>query len=317
MEPLLMAIVTGLVVYVLAVAIIPRRWLSRAVDHTQQSLDTLEQDYSAAAGASILRERPEPTSVLARAFMTLPGAADFYARMVKAGLERHVDLFLLGMGAVWLCASFLLKAIGVWCVPAGLLVAVLAGRWYVRQRIARRNAAFLNLFPDALDMIVRSLRSGYPINAAVRMVADNVQSPVAEEFRQVADEAAYGSSLVDALRRLSQRVDEPDIHFFVVVLAVQQEVGGNLAEVLSNLSGIIRKRKHLRLKVKALTSEGVAASWVLGMLPLFEFIMIHIFSPSHLEPFFTTTLGHMLLATAIGIVLLGLFIVRKMINIDV
>lgn len=318
MEPLIVALLVGLGVYIVTVALMPKRMLSKTSEYTQNSLDALEESYAPGkSSVSILRERTRDESLLLRSFLLLPGARSAYAKMIRAGMENSADAFFISMILVLLLATYLLKSLGIIALPAAALLTVLIGRWYVNRRIEKRNAAFLNIFPDALDMIVRSLRSGYPLNSAVRMVADSMDSPVKEEFKQVADETAYGSALVESLKRLSNRIDEPDIRFFVVVLAVQQDVGGNLAEVLSNLSSIIRKRKHLRLKIKALTSEGVAAAWVLGMLPLFEFIMIRIFSPAHLEPFFTTHLGNMLLAGAIGIVVLGMVIVRKMINIDV
>lgn len=321
MEPLLIAILVGLLVYVAAVALIPKRLLQRHDDVTKNKLCMLEAEsasyYSGEDQLSILREQMKHTSLIGRAFFLLPGASSAYPKIVKAGLEKKLDIFLLSMVLVFAANSYLLKQIGIFAIILALVATLLIGRWIVLRAIRKRNEAFLNVFPDALDMIVRSLRSGYPMNATVRMVSENMQEPVAREFKQLADETSYGSTLVDALKRLADRIDEPDIRFFVVVLAVQQDVGGNLAEVLGNLSAIIRKRKHLRLKIKALTSEGVAAAWVLGMLPLFEFIMIHIFTPTHLEPFFTTHAGNVLLATAIGIVLFGMMIVRKMINIDV
>ena len=141
-----------------------------------------------------------------------------------------------------------------------------------------------------------------------------IGSALGVAFLSFAVTVALGSPLIDALQRLSLRVDEPDIRFFVVVLTVQQEVGGNLAEVLSNLSGIIRKRKHLRMKVKAMTSEGRATTWVLAALPVFVTTAIYFTTPTHLTPFITSPTGNLLLAAAIGIVLFGLAIVRKMVN---
>ena len=322
MESSVIAILIALGVYIVAIALIPRRYLFRTESYTQQSLTALERataDLYAAGDMqrSILRDSGGPQSFLAKAFFLIPGTESFYIRLVKAGLDKKLDLYFGSLLVLLVVLTIALRGLGLLGLLAAAIAVLLVGRWVVSRRIAKRNAAFLNLFPDALDMIVRSLRSGYPINATMRMVADNMQSPVSEEFRQVADETAYGSSLVESLKRLAERIDEPDIRFFVVVLAVQQDVGGNLAEVLSNLSTIIRKRKHLRMKIKALTSEGTAAAWVLGLLPLFEFLMIKWVSPNHLNPFFETMAGHLLLASAAGLVLLGVFIVRRMINIDI
>ena len=104
------------------------------------------------------------------------------------------------------------------------------------------------MFPDVLDMIVRSVKSGFPLNTAIKLIAENMEPPVSTEFQQVSDEVALGRPLNHSLARLAERIPEQDIKFFVVVLNVQQETGGNLAEVIGNLSGIIRKRKHLRMK---------------------------------------------------------------------
>ena len=166
-------------------------------------------------------------------------------------------------------------------------------------------------------MIVRSVRSGHPLNSAMRMIAENMDNPVKEEFKQVVDEVSYGRSLPEALNRLAQRIDEPDLNFFVVVLSVQQETGGSLAEVLSNLSSIIRKRRQLRLKIRALTSEGRATSYVLGGLPVVEFIALYFVTPAYLDPLFDTIQGNVILGVAAGLILIAMWIVRAMVNIDI
>jgi tight adherence protein B len=321
MEPVVVAVLIGIAAYMLVVALIPTHILAESSGYTRSQLQQLERQ---AAGVpvtdetgSILREQITHANLITRIFFTLPGAKAAYPRLLKADLTESLDKFFISFLILFLLLVYALKGTGIWSVAIALAVTYFIAWRYVERRVRKRNEAFLNLFPDALDMIVRSVRSGYPLSAALRIVAENMQPPVSTEFKRVADETAYGSPLMDALTRLSYRIDEPDIRFFVVVLAVQQEVGGNLAEVLSNLSGIIRKRKHLRLKVKALTSEGRATAWVLGLLPAFEFGAIYLVAPDHLTPFFTTLLGNLILASAIGIVLLGAFIVKHMVNMEV
>lgn len=320
MEPVVIAVLIGVAVYMTVVALIPKRILADSADYTRGMLEQLERQSVGAApddSSSILREEMRQAGVLTRIFLTLPGVKAFHPRLIKAGLGDSLDKFFVAFLVMFLLLVYVLKGSGPWGMLLAAALTYLVAWWFVGRRIRKRNEAFLNLFPDALDMIVRSVRSGYPLAAAVRMVAENMQAPVSTEFQQVADEASYGSSMVEALTRLAHRIDEPDIHFFVVVLAVQQEVGGNLAEVLTNLSAIIRKRKHLRLKIRALTSEGRATAWVLGLLPAFEFGAIYLTSPNHLTPLFVTPMGNMILAAAIGIVLLGMFIVRQMVNMEV
>lgn len=321
MEPIVLAVLVGLAAYMAIVAVIPRRFFSDGDDYTRNMLAQLEREgiekLSVVSGGDILRKPVMNLTFLTRLFLTFPGAKSIYPRLLKAGLAGNMDTFVIVLLLVFVLLVFAFRGFGFWGVLLALGVIYLGAHFYIRRLLSKRNEAFINLFPDALDMVVRSVRSGYPLNAAVRMVAENMQPPVSTEFKQVADETAYGSSLIDALTRLSQRIDEPDIRFFVIVLAVQQEVGGNLAEVLSNLSSIIRKRRHLRMKIRALTSEGRASAWVLGSLPLFVFTVIYAVSPHHLDPLFETPLGRVILAAAVGIVGLGAFIVSRLINIRV
>jgi tight adherence protein B len=184
-------------------------------------------------------------------------------------------------------------------------------------KVKKRNKKFIDQFPDALDMIVRSVRSGFPLSVAMQMLAENAESPVREEFRQVVDEVALGRSLTQSLGRMATRINEPDIRFFVVVLSVQQETGGNLAEIIGNLSSIIRKRKQLRHKIKAMTSEGVATGWVLGMLPVFVFAILYFFQPGYLEPFFVDALGKKIFGATIGLLVVCFMVVKNMINIEI
>lgn len=322
MQPVTIAVFIGIVVYVLIVALIPRRLLMDSSKYTKSVLKRLENENFAhdavqEEAASIMREQIEKADLLTKVFFTLPGSKALYPKLLKAGISGSINKFVGAHLLIGLLIIWLLRGHGIWG-PVVAVVGVYFSAWfYVRWCIKKRSAHFLNGFPDALDMIVRSVKSGYPLAGAIRMVAENMSPPISTEFKQVADETAYGSTLVDALKRLCQRIDEPDIRFFVVVLSVQQEVGGNLAEVLSNLSSIIRKRKHLRLKVKAITSEGRATAWVLGSLPFFVFFVINKMSPKHMDPLFDTALGNMMLASAIGIVLLGGFIITKMSDIEV
>ncbi len=319
MNPIIIATIVGVMVYLLVLALIPRRFL-REASHTRSMLDRLENETAMddrEEGSSLFRDEVNRSGAFNRIFFALPFAEAIHSKLLRAGLGQSIEKFFLSFAAIFCVLLFLLHGGGVAGVISALAITVLLGWFFIKHRINKRNRAFLAAFPDALDMIVRSVRSGYPLNSAVRMVAENMQAPVSTEFRQVADETAYGSSLIESLQRLSQRIDEPDIRFFVVVLSVQQEVGGNLAEVLSNLSTIIRKRKHLHLKIRALSSEGRATAWVLGSLPVLEFLAIYLVSPKHLDPLFTTQAGNMLLMSAVGIVLFGVFLVKQIINIEV
>ncbi len=320
MPPVIFAVLVGIAVYAVVIALIPRHILADTTTYTRQMLQKLAKDRpieEVEDNLSVLRSQTETKGMLATLFYTMPLANAARPRLLRAGLATQVGPFFLACVGVFIVTLYLARGLGIVAFVAAFVMAYLFAFWYIRRRIHKRNITFLNNFPDALDMIVRSVRSGYPLNSAIRMVAENSQPPVSTEFRQVADEIAYGSSLIEALQRMSYRIDEQDVRFFVVVLSVQQDVGGNLSEVLNNLSGIIRKRKYLRMKIRALASEGRATAWVLGSMPFAEAGLILMVSPDHLTPLFNTHMGHMILGLTIGIVSLGIFIVRQMINIKV
>ena len=201
--------------------------------------------------------------------------------------------------------------------PVIMLLSIMLPRKLLLRQVDNRNQQFLDVFPDAMDMIVRSVRAGHPLTASLRMIAENIDPPVSTEFKQVIDEISYGRTMPEALARMAQRIDQPDLNYFVVVLSVQQETGGNLSEVLSNLSDIIRKRKMLRLKIRALTAEARATGWVLGLMPIIVFGIIYYMSPDYIMPLLTKPLGNIILVAATGLVMLGAWIVYKMIQVKV
>lgn len=272
---------------------------------------------AAAENVNILRQ---DAGAGGRILMKIPFIGESaYDLVIKAGKGDNINGFMLGCGILFVALLFLLLSItnGLAAFIGAVLLTILLPRFYLKRLIKKRNEAFINMFPDAVDMIVRSVRSGHPLNTALRMIAENMDAPVKTEFKQLVDEIAFGRSTTEALIRMSQRIDEPDLQFFVVILSVQQETGGNLAEVLSNLSGIIRKRKQLRLKIKAMTSEGRATAYILGALPVVVFGAIKVTSPDYLTPLFTEDAGHMVLAASIGLVALAAFIVYNMLQIDI
>lgn len=277
------------------------------------------------AAGSILKEDAYalPTTGLGGLLSKFPGVRSTRELMLKAGLGNKVGSFMFTFYLIFLVMIILCYMVLKIRNPLALFVFPLLGafiliRKNLKRRIFKRNEKFILLFPDAVDMIVRSVRSGHPLNTALRMIAENMESPIREEFRQVVDEVAYGRTLPDALLRMAERIGEQDLHFFVVVLSVQQETGGSLAEVLSNLSGIIRKRRQLRLKVRALTSEGRATSYILGALPVVEIAALRFTTPQYLDVLFTSGLiGYAILGIATTMIVSAVIIVRKMANIDI
>lgn len=321
MEAFLFALGIGIVSYVAFAVLFPKAIPSDSSDYTRQALERIYQETHALNDSTnILKDQLMEESVLVRMIFQWKIMQPIYEAAVQAGYLKNLQFLVTLMLAGFGVSLVLFSVIGIG-LPAALLLAVLLG-YYLPYRhcngvVKKRNKKFLDQFPDALDMIVRSVRSGFPLTTALQMLADNSDSPVKEEFRQVVDELGMGRNLSQALSRLAVRINQPDIKFFVVVLTVQQETGGNLAEIINNLSTILRKRKQLRHKIRAMTSEGRATAWVLGLLPVFVFCMLYIMQPDYLLPFFTDPIGMMMFGTAVGMVAVCAFIVKQMINVEI
>jgi tight adherence protein B len=214
-------------------------------------------------------------------------------------------------------AICMMLKLGIMSLLISAIMGYLIPYRHCRKRVMKRNRQFIEQFPDALDMIVRSVRSGFPLTTALQMLAENSEEPLRGEFRQVVDEMTAGRSVSQALARMATRINEQDVKFFAVVLAVQQDTGGNLAEIVGNLSGILRKRKQLRGRLMALTSEGRATGYILGGLPIFVFGILYVTNPKYLAPFFYDPLGMMMLGVVVGLIAICAFVVKQMINVDI
>ncbi|HEU5047597.1 MAG TPA: type II secretion system F family protein [Rickettsiales bacterium] len=247
----------------------------------------------------------------------LPGVRQTRDLLVRSGMWEQRALVIFFTIALFFGTIFALHNLGAIAILIGLILAYLVPRKYLNSRINKRNQKFLDMFPDAVDLIVRSVRSGHPINTAMRMITENMDSPIRDEFKQVTDEVSYGRTLPEALKRMSSRLGLQDVDFFVVVLSVQQETGGSLTEVLTNLSSIIRKRKQLRAKIRAMTSEGRATSYILGGIPVVEFCALYYITPSYLDPLFTTLTGNIILGAACTLIVISQIVIRAMIDIDI
>ena len=172
-------------------------------------------------------------------------------------------------------------------------------------------------FPVALDIFVRSLRSGHPVPSAIDLLTREMEDPIGSEFGLVSDEVAYGSDLVEALHSMADRWDLDDMRMFVVSLSLQNQTGGNLAEILENISGVIRDRAQMFMKVRALSSEGRMTGWMLTVLPVGAFLMIFLGSP---EFYLNVADDPMFIISSIVLVVMyviGVITIRKMVDLKV
>lgn len=325
MEALIIAIIVGVAVYGLYSVMFVGKYATGG-DHTRQALGQIyEENKTVNRSQTEIDETMEilkadiDDSFALKLLSVMPFGKNACVNIVKAGMQHKAGVLMLFVVALIVIGMVLVTK--QQANPVLYLVAIALplyiGHRIVQGRIKKRNEQFINMFPDVLDMIVRSVRSGFPLNTAISMVADNMEPPVSTEFRQVADEVALGRSLSESLERLAVRIPEQDVRFFVVVLKIQQETGGNLAEVITNLSNVIRKRKQLRRKIKAMTAEGRVTGYILGAIPIVMFIALYFASPGHLDPLFDTSTGNIILGISIGLIIVAQLIVHKMIDIDI
>jgi tight adherence protein B len=241
-------------------------------------------------------------------------------KLVHGGLKISATNFITTVFIIFLLITYILGVVFANFILGFLLAATatyITTNSYLNYKVDKRNQTFLDNFPDALDMIVRSVKSGHPLLSSLRMIVDNSEEHIAQEFQQVIGEVSYGSPLADSLHRMAERINLMDINFFVVILSVQQETGGNLSEVLGNLSGIIRKRRQLRLKINAMTAEGRFTAWIFAAIPIMQLIVVKFIAPDYIDVLFKTSAGNILLAIAGGFIVFSIYISKKMCKIDI
>ncbi|TGN62518.1 type II secretion system F family protein [Paracoccus liaowanqingii] len=210
-------------------------------------------------------------------------------------------------------------AIGFDVVPAAglsLASALLVPHVYVGIKRNRRFAAFGDELPNAVDVIVRGVRSGLPLGDCLRIIAAEGQEPVRSEFRVIVDDQTLGVPVQDAMLRLAERVPLPETNFLATVVSVQNRAGGNLTEALANLSNVLRERKKMRGKIKAMSAEAKASAGIIGALPPVVAGILYLTSPQYISLLFTTDLGQLVLAGCAIWMSLGIMVMRAMINFD-
>lgn len=228
--------------------------------------------------------------------------------MVKLAVYVGVGT-VFAFGLTLVMRGDMLEAFG-----AALFCCTLLPLLVLKFKRSRRQKKFGAQFPDALDIIVRSLRAGHPVPVAISMVAREMGDPIGSEFGVVADEITYGADLESAMRNLYFRIGQDDLPLFVTAVAIQTSTGGNLGEILENLSGVIRQRFKMRRKIRALASEGRASAMILSSLPIMMFLVIQVITPEFYGSVWHEDLTKICLAVAGGWMMTGNFIMFRMVN---
>ena len=182
---------------------------------------------------------------------------------------------------------------------------------------ARRRKKFLAILPDALDLIVRGLRSGLPVTESIAAVGREMADPLGTEFRRISDGVRFGQQLEEAVWDTAKRLDLQEFNFFVISMSIQRETGGNLGEALGNLSDILRGRQRMRLKIKAMSSEARASAMILGSLPFIMFGIVYAINPGYASLLFTDSRGIMLSAIGATSLIVGVAIMAKMVRFEI
>lgn len=195
--------------------------------------------------------------------------------------------------------------------------AYLLPRFYVKRRRKKYQNQFLDELPNAVEAIVRGVKTGLPLNDSMRVVAKDTKEPVKSEFGRVLDQQSFGFSMTESVAILLDRVPLPEVNFFVVVISVQQQAGGNLSEALGNLARVLRNRKKMKQKVAAMSSEAKASAGIIGSLPIFVSIMVSLISPEYLSPLISTPIGNVWLGVAALMMCMGAFVMNRMIQFEI
>ena len=247
----------------------------------------------------------------------LPHRADVQQRLEQAGVRWSPGTYLLtslGCAAALFLATLLLMDL-LFAAAIGALGLFLP-RFYVARKKAKRMAAFEEGFPDALDLLTRSIRAGHAFATGVEVVAQEAEEPVRSEFRQIYEENRFGLPLDQSLLALADRVDLVDVRLFVTSILIQRESGGNLAEKLKGLSALIRARFKFRRQVKIHTAHGRMTGGVLGLTPIGAGALLYLVNPDYMQPLIFEPAGRLLLFGAFVLMLIGFLVIRRITDIQ-
>ncbi|OYX03569.1 MAG: secretion protein F [Caulobacter vibrioides] len=239
------------------------------------------------------------------------------ARLQAAGLGDNVKMFWIVSGVLGLFVAMIIVLVGqspLVALGAGFAAGAGLPRWVLGFLVKGRAQKFTEAFADAVDIIVRGIKSGLPVHDCLKIIGKECPEPLAGEFRTLTENVAMGVPMDAALEKMYERMPTNELRFFSIVLAIQQKTGGNLAEALNNLSTVLRARKLMKEKIKALSAEAVASAFIIGLLPPGVVILISVTSPAYMAPMFSDPRGHLMLLASAVWMSIGIFVMRNMIN---
>jgi len=240
-------------------------------------------------------------------------------RMQQAGLQWTKRTYYI----VSIVSGIVFGVLGL--VVSGKLlialgVAIIGGlgfpRWFINFRRKGRMNKFMDELPNAVDVIIRGIKSGLPLGDCLRIISTEAAEPVRSEFKLMVETQQLGVPIADAVAKLYERVPSQEVNFFVTVIAIQSKSGGNLSEALSNLSRVLRDRKRMKAKISAMSMEAKSSAGIIGSLPFIVSTLVYLTSPNYILLLFNTRVGNMILIAGLVYMFIGILVMRKMINFD-
>jgi tight adherence protein B len=287
----------------------------------------VQQRFSSVSAAARSDDQPNPAALLRRVQPRDSMRGRAYPRILRERIDAAYAATGHRIGpvqtlatAIFVGGATLFLTEGVMglrpsiAIAITIVAAVFAAYTFVRRAQARFRDQFLEIFPDALDLIVRAVRAGLPVLDAMSVVAREVPAPVGTEFQKMLEELRIGVEMHVALQHTAERIRVPDFNFFVVSIALQRRTGGGIAETLVNLSGVIRRRKELRVKARTLSAESKTSALVLGILPIVGGAGMSLINPDLMSILITDPRGRFMLGLAVGSLIMGIFVMNSMIK---
>ncbi|MGI9464051.1 MAG: type II secretion system F family protein [Aestuariivirgaceae bacterium] len=241
-------------------------------------------------------------------------------QLLQAGLDVSVRSFWITsliVGVILAAATFVSGAPPFVAPVAGLVGALGLPRWTLSMLRKRRQEIFLHEFADAIDVMVRGLKAGLPVNDAMKVIASESGPPVGPEFSEVVEGQRVGITIGQGIERMYDRMPLAEVNFLAIVMAIQAKTGGNLAEALANLSVVLRDRKKMKAKIKAVSQEAKASASIIGSLPFVICGGMSVLNPEHLNPLWQTNIGNLIVVFAFVWMGTGVLVMRKMINFEI
>ena len=265
---------------------------------------------------SLRRKDPNEGSALGQRLAEFRFIEKLRARLEMAGMKTTPQKLLLIALGIALFTLLTISLVFGKSPLIGLLVGLVLGlglpHLAVRRKLRKRQLQFLKLFPEAIDLMVRGLRAGLPIGESFQTVSREIPPPMGDMFGAISQQVALGVPMEKALADAAAKIDLTEFNFFVTTIILQRETGGNLGEILSNLSDMLRQRHMMKLKIGALSSEARASAYIVGALPFVVYLLLTLVSPKYLEPLYNDFRGNISLAVAGGMMGFGAFIMKRM-----